>query len=90
MTIDPRVGFWLSFIAAVISGIVGAAAEFTNVFGAENAHKIIGVLIIANVILNAINSALHAIPSPPQNYSGARGSRGKRMFYLGPNNPKGR
>jgi phage-related protein len=77
MTIDPRVGLWLSIIAAVVSALVAGGAEFTDIFGAQNAKMIIGILGIINTIINAINAILHAIPSQ-------RGPVGAAQFPLGP------
>lgn len=77
MTIDPRVGMWISIIAAAISGLVAVPTEFTNVFGAQTASTILGILGIINTVILAINAVLHAIPS--QN-----GPAAAQQFPLGP------
>jgi hypothetical protein len=77
MTIDPRVGMWISIVAAIISALVAVPAEFTNVFGTQNASVILGVLGLINTVILAINAVLHAIPS--QNTPAAAA-----QFPLGP------
>ena len=79
MTIDPRVGFWLSITLAVLAFLSGAGATFTDLFGAAHAHAIIGLIGLVMGIGNSINAVLHAIPSKP----GAANE-----FLLGPAPPK--
>lgn len=81
MTIDPRVGMWISIVAAVISALVAVPAEFTNVFGADKANMILGVLGLINTVILAVNAFLHAIPSSSGNPSDAY------KFLLGPKTP---
>ena len=78
MTIDPRVGMYLSIVCAVLSFLVGAGATFTDLFGPETAKQIIGVVVILNGVINSVNAVLHAIPSKP----GAANE-----FPLGPSKP---
>jgi hypothetical protein len=63
MTLDPRISFWFSLIAALVSGLLAAGAEFTDIFGADTGKKILAVLAIVNTMVNALNAALHMIPS---------------------------
>jgi hypothetical protein len=63
MTIDPRVGFYLSIIAAVVSALVGASAQFSNLFPPEQVKQILAALTLINIVINAVNAVLHAIPS---------------------------
>ena len=65
MQIDPRYGFWLSIVAAVVSALIAGATELTEVFGQSTAHRINAVLILANTAINGVNAVLHAIPSEP-------------------------
>jgi len=76
MTIDPRIGMWLSIFAAAVSALVAAGAEFTNVFGPDNAKIILGILGLFNVVLNSVNAVLHAIPGMP-------GPKGAKQYPLG-------
>lgn len=68
MTIDPRIGLWLSLVAAVLSFLVGASATMTDLFGADHAKTIIGVTVLLNGVINAVNAVLHAIPSQPNRF----------------------
>jgi len=77
MTIDPRVGMWVSIVAAVISALLLCGAEFTTIFGAANTGVILAVLGLLNTIINAGNAVLHMIPSQP-------GPAGAAQFPLGP------
>jgi uncharacterized membrane protein HdeD (DUF308 family) len=65
MTIDPRWGMWISIIAAILSFLVGAGATFTDLFGPEVSKTIVGVAVLLNGVINAINAVLHAVPSKP-------------------------
>jgi hypothetical protein len=75
LQIDPRIGFWLSITAAVISALIAGATELTDIFGQAEAHKINAVLILANTVINGVNAVLHAIPSGP-------GPSALKEFYL--------
>lgn len=77
MTINPRIGVWLSIIAAVVSVLVLCGAEFTTLFGAIATNKILAGLGIINAVINGINGVLHMIPSQT-------GALGAAQFPLGP------
>ena len=63
MTINPKWGMWLSIAAAIVSALLLMGTEFTTLFGADTSGKILAALGIFNVIVNAANGILHAIPS---------------------------
>jgi hypothetical protein len=75
MTIDPRVGMWLSITAAVVSVLVLCGAEFTTLFGETETAKILAGLGILNALMNGVNGVLHMIPSTPND---------SKAFALGP------
>jgi len=79
MTIDPRVGLYLSIVLAVIGFLAGAGTQFTTLFGEHTANIILSVCVLLLGIGNAVNAVLHAIPSKP----GAANE-----FPLGPAAPK--
>lgn len=79
MTIDPRIGFYLSIVLAVISFLAGAGTQFTTLFGEHTANIILSVCVLLLGVGNAVNAVLHAIPSKP----GAANE-----FPLGPAAPK--
>ncbi len=65
MTINPRVGFYLSIVLAIIGVGVASGTELTTIFGEHTANIILaadGFLLAAG---NAVNAILHAIPSKP-------------------------
>lgn len=62
-TIDPRIGIYLSLIAAVVSVLVLCGAEFTTLFGSVATGKILAGLGIVNAVINGVNGVLHMIPS---------------------------
>lgn len=76
MTIDPRVGVFLSVALAVLAFLGGATSELTDLglTAAQVKAVVAGDLLLLGVG-NAINSVLHMIPSKP----GAT-----NQFYLGP------
>lgn len=79
MTLDPRVGFWFSVIAALVSGLLLAGAEFTTLLGEQATGMLLAALGVVNVIINSLNAVLHAIPAQqPTNAPAAA------KFYLGP------
>lgn len=80
MTIDPRIGMWLSIVAAIVSALVAGGAEFTDIFGPDRAKAILAFLGIINAVINAVNAALHAIPSQS-------GPVAAKQFLLGPKAP---
>jgi hypothetical protein len=63
MTISPKVGMWISIIAAIVSGLMLCGAEFTTLFGEGNTDKILAVLGLLNTVINGANAILHMIPS---------------------------
>jgi len=65
MTIDPRVGFYLSVALAVIGALSGASTQLTTIFGEHTATVILAVSVLMMTVGNAINAVLHAIPSKP-------------------------
>ncbi len=77
MTLDPRVGFWFSVVAALVSGLLLAGAEFTTLFGQASTDRILAGLGIINVVINSLNAVLHAIPSQST-------AQAMKTFYLGP------
>ena len=77
MTLDPRVGMWISIIAAILMFTAGASAELTNIFSAAAAAKIVAASTFLGGIISAINAILHAIPSQS-------GPQGAAQFPLGP------
>jgi phage-related protein len=78
MTIDPRIGFWMSLLTAIFSALIGAGATLTDVFGAANGKMVLAILMLVNVIISSTNTVLHAIPSK---------SSGLNDFYLGTGKP---
>ena len=77
MTIDPRIGMWISIIAAVLMFTAGATTELTNIFNAIVATKVTAIATFLGGIISAINAVLHAIPS-------ISGPAGDKQFPLGP------
>ena len=79
MTIDPRVGMWLSVVLAIMGFLGGAGSQFTDLGLSPATVK---ALLAGDALLlgigNAINAVLHAIPSKP----GATNE-----FPLGPKTP---
>jgi hypothetical protein len=65
MTIDPRVGFYLSLFLAVCGFLAGAGTQFTALFGDHTANIILAVTVLLLGCGNAVNAVLHAIPSKP-------------------------
>lgn len=63
MTLDPRIGVYVSIVAAIISTLVLCGAEFTTIFGSADTAKILAVLGILNAVINGVNAVLHMIPS---------------------------
>lgn len=79
MTIDPRVGFYLSIALAVIGALAGASTQLTTIFGPQTAAVILAFAVLLLTAGNAVNAVLHAIPSKP----GAANE-----FPLGPKAPE--
>lgn len=63
MTIDPRVGFYLSIALAVIGVAAASGTQLTTIFGEHTANIILAVAVMILAAGNAINAILHAIPS---------------------------
>lgn len=77
MTIDPRIGMWVSIVAALLSFIAVSTAQLTTIFDAHIANQITAVAAFVGGGINAVNAILHMIPSPP-------GQTGAKEFPLGP------
>ena len=65
MTIDPRVGLYLSIALAALGFLAGAGTQFTTLFGEHTANVILSIIVLVLGIGNAVNAVLHAIPSKP-------------------------
>ena len=65
MTIDPRVGLWLSIFLAVLSFLAGAGPQLTTLLGEHTANIILSISLLIVGAGNAVNAVLHAIPSKP-------------------------
>jgi hypothetical protein len=63
MTIDPRVGMWLSIVLTTIAVLTTAGTQLTTLFGQSAATLILAACVILMGIGNAVNAVLHAIPS---------------------------
>jgi len=79
MTIDPRVGFYLSLALAIIGAVAGAATQITTIFGEHSAQIILASCVLLMTIGNAVNAVLHAIPS-----SVPSTPKEESKFFLGP------
>lgn len=78
MTIDPRIGMWLSVITAVLMFLAGASTSLTDLFDPAIAKKIVAAGTFFGGLISSVNAVLHAIPSKP----GALNE-----FPLGPKSP---
>lgn len=65
MTIDPRVGFYLSIALAIIGVGAASSTQLTTIFGEHTANIVLAVNIMILAAGNAVNAILHAIPSKP-------------------------
>jgi hypothetical protein len=65
VTIDPRVGLYLSIVLAVIGFIASAGTQLTTLFGAPASNMILSSAVLLLGVGNAVNAVLHAIPSKP-------------------------
>lgn len=65
MTIDPRVGFYLSVALAIIGAVAGASAQLTTIFGEHTTNIIVAANTMVLTVGSAVNAVLHAIPSKP-------------------------
>lgn len=77
MTIDPRIGMWISIVAALLAFLGASTAELTTIFDAQTAQKIVAVCAFLGGGINAVNAVLHMIPS-------VSGPTGDKQFPLGP------
>jgi MFS superfamily sulfate permease-like transporter len=65
MTVDPRVGFYLSILLAIIGAVAGASTQLTTIFGEHTATVVLAWAVLVLTVGNAVNAVLHAIPSKP-------------------------
>lgn len=65
MTIDPRVGFWLSIALAIIGVVAAGSTQLTTIFGEHTANIVLAITMLVLGAGNAVNAILHAIPSGP-------------------------
>jgi hypothetical protein len=77
MTIDPRVGFYLSVVLAVIGVLAISGTTLTDMFGPHVTKIILSSSTLLLAIGNAVNAVLHAIPSKTT-------PAALEEFYLGP------
>lgn len=78
MTIDPKVGMWLSIILALAGALTGLSASFADLgLSPAEVKGILAADTIAMTLGNAINAVLHMIPSQS-------GPAGAAQFPLGP------
>jgi len=63
MTISPKVGIWISVIAALLSFIAISTAQLTTLFDAATANHITAWAAFLGGAINAVNAVLHMIPS---------------------------
>jgi uncharacterized membrane protein YGL010W len=77
MTIDPRVGFYLSIGLAIIGVLAISGTTLTDIFGTHTTKIILSSSTLLLAIGNAINAVLHAIPSKST-------PAALDEFYLGP------
>ena len=77
MTIDPRVGFWLSIVLAIIGVFAAGSTQLTTIFGEHAANIVLAISALVLGAGNAVNAILHAIPSKDTPADAAK-------FLLGP------
>ena len=63
MTVDPRVGFWLSVVLAIIGVMAAGSTQLTTIFGEHAANIVLAISALVLGAGNAVNAILHAIPS---------------------------
>lgn len=63
MTIDPRVGMWLSIVLAILGVAAGSTDQLKVIFGEHTETIILAWIVLVMGVGNAINAVLHAIPS---------------------------
>lgn len=79
MTVDPRVGFWLSIFLAIVGVLAGGATQLTTLFGEHMSNMVLAGSVLTLAAGNAVNAVLHAIPAST-NLSPAE----EKKFPLGP------
>lgn len=65
MTVDPRIGFYLSLVLAIFTTLAALGTQFTTLFGPTETEQILAILAIVNAVGAAVSAVLHAIPSQP-------------------------
>ena len=65
MTLNPRVGMYLSLAAALLLFAAGASTQLTDLFNPVVARKIVAGATFLGGLVSAANAVLHAIPSEP-------------------------
>ena len=63
MTVDPRIGMWLSVGLAIIGALAGSTAQLTTILGDHQAQIVLALAVLLLTVGNAVNAVLHAIPS---------------------------
>ena len=63
MTLNPRVGMWISIVAALLMFTAGAGAELTTIFSTAVANEIVAICVFFGGAISAANAVLHMIPS---------------------------
>jgi hypothetical protein len=69
MTVDPRIGMWLSIALAIIGFLSGAGTQLTAIFGPNATNIILASSVLLMGLGNAVNAVLHMIPSGPNKSS---------------------
>ncbi len=77
MTINPRVGFYLSIVLACIGILASGSTQLTDIFGDHSAKIILASAMLLLSMGNAVNAVLHMIPSQS-------GPVAAQQFMLGP------
>lgn len=77
MTIDPRIGMWVSIAAALLSFLAASTATLTDIFDPTTAKAVVGWAAFLGGGINAVNAVLHMIPSQT-------GAAAASQFPLGP------
>ena len=65
MTLDPRIGMYLSIATAILLIIAGASSTLTDLFDPTTAKKLVAGATFFGGIMSAVSAVLHAIPSQP-------------------------
>lgn len=81
MTINPKVGMYLSIALAVIAYLADAGTTLTDMVGEHDAKIILSLCTLLMGLGNSVNAVLHMIPSQS-------GPVGAKEFPLGPSVPK--